>query len=199
MTTPILTIWTTPRGTIRQVVGGGHSSLTPVLACAAGVVEITARRLAGSGGAPPPWTALPGAAVLGCAWGLVWLWLLAGTVHACGRWLGGTATKASLRTALAWGSVPTGAALPLVLAPWLLLHWSEGETWVRLTATAVPLAVGALTVASFALRCHTVAEVQGFRSAWRALGNLLLAVAIIAAPLLPIFVGSYLFFSAGTR
>jgi hypothetical protein len=135
---------------------------------------------------------------MGCVWGLFWLWLLSGTVHACGRWLGGAATKASLRTALAWGSVPIGAALPIVLAGWLLLAWSKAEP-SQLTVTAMRAGLGALAVASFALRCHTVAEVQGFRSAWRGLGNLLLAFTIITVPLLLLFLGFYQLFSAGTR
>ncbi len=199
MTSPILTIWTRPRSAIRQVVEGGRSWPTLVLACVAGVADVVATMLARSGGGPPSWRVLPGAVMLGGALGLAWLWLLAGTVHFCGRWLGGTATKPSLRSALAWGSVPTGAALPILIAGWLLLDWIDCGPEAGPTVNALRLAVGALAVASLALRSQTVAEVQGFRSAWRGLGNLLLAVAIIWVPLMLFFVGFYLIFAARLR
>jgi hypothetical protein len=41
-----------------------------------------------------------------------------------------------------------------------------------------------LGVWTFVLLCHTIAEVQGFRSAWRGLGNVVLAGAVIVVPLL---------------
>lgn len=41
-----------------------------------------------------------------------------------------------------------------------------------------------LGVWTFVLLCHTIAEVQGFRSAWRGLANIVLAGAVIVVPLL---------------
>ena len=38
----------------------------------------------------------------------------------------------------------------------------------------------------FVLLCNAIAEVQGFYSAWRGLGNLLLSVAVIVVPLMAI-------------
>jgi hypothetical protein len=45
-----------------------------------------------------------------------------------------------------------------------------------------------LTVWSIVLLCHTIAEVQGFPSAWRGFGNVCLAGAVIVLPLLVLMV-----------
>lgn len=62
---------------------------------------------------------------------------------------------------------------------------------------ALMLAEVVLGVWSVVLVCHTVAEVQGFRSAWRGLGNICLAIAVVVLPLL-LFIGSLLFLTSRT-
>jgi hypothetical protein len=43
-----------------------------------------------------------------------------------------------------------------------------------------------LSIWGLVLLCNTVAEVQGFRSAWAGLGNVLLAVLLLIVPLIAI-------------
>jgi hypothetical protein len=95
-------------------------------------------------------------------------------------------------TAIAWAAVPTVFSLALWI-PGLLLFGSDmfTEATPRLDAQpllwipslAIAVVAGVLGVWSFVLFCHTVAEVQGFRSAWGGFGNILLAGAVIIVPL----------------
>jgi hypothetical protein len=52
-----------------------------------------------------------------------------------------------------------------------------------------------LGVWSVVLLCQTIAEVQGFRSAWKGLGNVLLAGLVIGVPLAVVF--TLILFAAG--
>jgi hypothetical protein len=132
------------------------------------------------------------ACVLGPLGGLLSLWISSLLLRWTGKWIGGTANREHLMTAIAWAAVPAVFALPLWI-PELLLFGSDLFTkethrldaqpllWIPFLAFAVLEMV--LGIWSFVLLCHTVAEVQGFRSAWRGLGNVFLAGAVLIVPL----------------
>ena len=137
------------------------------------------------------------ACVLGPLGGLLSLWVSSHLLRWTGRWIGGTANREHLKTAIAWATVPAVFALPLWI-PELLLFGSDLFTeetprldaqpllWIPFISLAVVELV--LGVWSLVILCHTVAEVQSFRSAWRGLGNVLLAGAVIIVPLLLLLV-----------
>lgn len=66
----------------------------------------------------------------------------------------------------------TEASPRLDAQPWL---------WIPLLGSAAVETV--LGVWSFVLFCKTIAEVQGFRSAWRGLGNIMLGGLLVLVPL----------------
>ena len=107
---------------------------------------------------------------------------------------GGTFILGALNstTAIAWSYVPIVFALPIWI-PELLLFGSDNFTkeprldahpvlWIPfIVLTLLELALGVWTLV---LACHTIAEVQGFRSAWRGLLNIFLVGMVFVVPLL---------------
>jgi hypothetical protein len=60
----------------------------------------------------------------------------------------------------------------------------EAQPWLLIPFFAIGFTEFVLGVWSFVLLCNTVAEVQGFRSAWRGLGNLLLSGIVVIVPVI---------------
>ncbi|MCA9133222.1 MAG: hypothetical protein KDA45_08705, partial [Planctomycetales bacterium] len=114
-------------------------------------------------------------------------------IRLSGTWIGGAGNREHIKTAIAWASVPSVFALPLWI-PQLLLIGSDmfttetprldAQPMLLIPFLALAFAEIVLGVWAFVLLCNTIAEVQGFRSAWRGLGNLILASALIIVPLL---------------
>jgi hypothetical protein len=126
--------------------------------------------------------------VIGGAWGLLQLYVIATPLYYVGKWTGAPARLGDLRTALAWAAIPQVAILPFwVLGTLVFGRFLYVEP--ELALARMPLAVlaqGLLSLATvlcsgwwLVLQVFTVAEVQGV-SAWRALGNLIAAVAMVA-------------------
>lgn len=201
---PWISIWLRPRATIQQVVDTELEKRVVPLAALAGIVQTldnaSGRNLGDSVAFP---VVLGLVLVIGPFIGLIgvylWAWLLRWT----GRWLGGQATLAQLRAAIAWGSVPTIAAgVPLVLALLILGPELFTEHTPRLDAqpTLASVFLGlillqvALALWSIVTVLKTVGQVQGF-SAWRALVNnllpllVLVAVGVVAAVVVPMVSG----------
>lgn len=136
------------------------------------------------------------ACVLGPIGGLFELWLSSHLVHITGRWIGGTACREHLKTAISWAAVPFIASM-LLWIPGLTIIGSEMfanatprlDSQPLLLIPFLALGLGDLILGSWSvlLLCNTIAEIQGFRSAWRGFGNLLLSFAVILIPLLAVF------------
>lgn len=187
---PWTSIWFRPRATIQHVVDTELEKRILPLAALSGIVQTLDNASGRSlGDALPFPLVLVLVFVLGPFVGLigmyVWAWLLRWT----GRWLGGQATLAQLRTAIAWGSVPMIAAgVPLLLVLFLIGPELFTESTPRLDARPT-LAIAVLglilvqvvlTLWSVFTLLKTVAQVQGF-SARRALVNNLAPLLIIFA------------------
>jgi hypothetical protein len=116
-------------------------------------------------------------------------------IRLSGTWIGGLAPREHIKTAIAWASVPSVFAL-LLWIPQILLFGSDmfTEETPRLNAQpallipflAILLAELVLAIWGFVLLCNSVAEVQRFRSAWRGLGNIILAGAVVIIPLVAV-------------
>ncbi len=136
----------------------------------------------------PGFFILLGTLVIGAVWGLFQLHVIATPLYYVGKWTGAPARFGDLRTALAWAAIPQVAILPFwVLGTLVFGRFLYVEP--ELALPRMPLAVlaqGLLSLAtllcfgwSLVLQVFTVAEVQGV-SAWRALGNLIAAVGMVA-------------------
>ena len=163
--------------------------MSVLLVCLPGIGDTLNRASVGNAGDKMPMGAIIGVAcLLGPLVGLLRLWISSHLIRWSGSWIGGTATREHLKTAIAWASVPEVFAL-LLWIPQLLLFGSDmfTEEKPRLDARpvlwipfiAIVLLEVVLGVWTLVLLCHTIAEVQGFRSAWRGLGNIVLAGAVI--------------------
>lgn len=192
---PLLTVLTRPRPTVRELLDGETRRLVLPLVALAGV-STTVLRLGAPWVRTAPtadlvWRAL----VLGPLGSLLWFWVVAGALHWTGGWLGGHGSKRDLRLALAWGTMPLILCLPLALLRcWALAPSPAAPATLQLLASAVGGIGLACHAWSVGLQGQAVAEAQGFRSAWRGLANLALATAVILVPLLVLFVGLWRIF-----
>jgi hypothetical protein len=187
---PWVSMWTQPRETLRQLALEGQDGRMLLVVTLAGVAHVLSRASGRNmGDAMSLSNILLLAVVLGPISGLgalyFWSWLTART----GRWLGGAADAEALRMPIAWGGLPTAAGLGLWLVAVLLLgpdlFTTESPRMDANPVLALPLLVLmlgwiVLGIWSVVLLARGVAEVQGYASAWRGLGNLLLGGLILA-------------------
>ncbi len=108
-------------------------------------------------------------------------------------WIGGTAPREHIKTALAWAMAPRVVALPLWMVQILLIGSEmftsatprlDAHSRLMFLLLGVALVEAVLAIWSMVLMCNTVAEVQGYVSAWKGLGNLVLAALVFVIPLL---------------
>ena len=191
---PFQTIWTRPRETVRWLVATNPELHVVLLVCLGGIGSTLDRAsMRSAGDQVPVFLIVVLALLLGPLAGLFGLWVSSHLIRLAGGWMGGRGDRQHIKTALAWASVPTVFALVL----WIPLAVAGGsEMFTTQTPQmdaepwrwAVVLGIGVLEMVlglwSLVLLCNTIAEVQGFRSAWRGLWNLLLAIAVVAVPLL---------------
>jgi hypothetical protein len=197
---PFRSIWTSPRLTIRKIVSTHPELHVLWLICLAGVGETLDRAsMRNSGDEMPLAAILAMACVLGPLGGLFGLWIGSHLIRWTGTWIGGTAPREHIKSAMAWASVPSVLALTLWI-PQLVLFGADNFTSATPKLDATPLLwIPFLAIApvetvigiwGLVLLCNTIAEVQGFYSAWRGLGNLFLSAAVIVVPLMAlVFLG----------
>jgi hypothetical protein len=191
---PFKTIWTSPRETVRRIVTENPELHVVQLTCLSGVMQVLDRASMRNAGDQLPVPAIFGIAlVLGPLSGLFSVWIFSHLCRLAGSWIGGTAPREHIKAAIAWSSVPVICSLALWI-PQLALFGSElftAET-PRIDSQSLPLTIAfiglgvvelVLGVWTMVLLCQTLAEVQGYSSAWRGLGNIALALAIVVVPL----------------
>jgi len=191
---PFFTIWLSPRETIRRIVEWNPSYCVLWLACLAGIEQALGHSRIRYLGEKVPLAVLFAIVLVGGPLGgLLLLWISSLLLRWTGRWLGGIATLRQLIAAVAWSLTPQALSLLLFIPAWLI---AGRELFTKLTPhlgahpglsmmlTAVGAVQGILGIWSIFTLCHTVAEVQGYRSAWRGLGNVLLSFLVIFAALL---------------
>lgn len=191
-----LSICFRPRRTIRSVIAENPSKHVTLLSCLSGIGQTLDRAASRNAGDGLPLIGILGVALLaGPLFGVVGVWISAFFVHASGRWIGGTGSRRHLVAALAWAYVPQIATLPVwAVAIGLLREDLFNEVSPRLQSSPALLTTlicfgGVQVIAGIwclVLSCNTIAEVQGFRSAWAGLGNIILACLLLIVPLLAI-------------
>lgn len=190
---PWVSMWTKPRATIQQIVDTNPQRLVLLLAAAAGFGQALDRASINSIGDRLDWPIIfIVAAVGGPIAGVIGLYIGGALIHWTGTWIGGKTSAENIRAAIAWSSVPMLWALVLWI-PELALFGQElftAETPVIdadttlnsafLAFGAVEVTIGMWTLIVY-LKC--LGQVQGF-SAWKALGNSILAGLVIIVPIL---------------
>ena len=196
-TTPIMnpwfSMWVHPRRTIRQIVATNPDRLVLILAAVGGIVQALANAESKSTGDKESLTSiLLISLILGPIGGIVGLWVGGSLLHWTGGWIGGQAGSRRVRTALAWSQVPSIWGL-LLWIPAILLFGAELfmkatpiiDASSLLSALYLVFSIGTAVIGvwSCVVFLHSLGEVQGF-SAWKALLNSLLAMLVVAIPLI---------------
>lgn len=190
---PWFSMWTKPRATIQQIIDNNPQHLVLLLAAIAGFGEALNRASMKSLGDRFEWPYIfVIAAVAGPIAGIVGLYIGSALLRWVGSWLGGEATAQEIRAAIAWAGVLSIWSI-LLWVPELALFGQDLFTTATPRIDASPLL--AVTLLGFSLveiilglwalvvflKC--LGQVQGF-SAWRALGNLVLAFLVIMVPIM---------------
>lgn len=177
-------MWTEPRATIRRIVAVDPGFWVHRITALTGLVFAigfwnSLQDMGALGGevwaAPSPTAALITAVLLWPPLMIVALYFTAWLIRITGAWLlDGQADSRAIRTALAWAYIPLLVLLPLaVLAP-VLARATGGSSLATTLLVIFGLFYLGATIWSLVIQCQGVAEVQGFRSAWKGLLNIML-------------------------
>ncbi|PJA75124.1 hypothetical protein CO151_07350 [bacterium CG_4_9_14_3_um_filter_65_15] len=194
---PLQDIWLAPRATIRRLVDYDPGYMVIPLVMLAGIAEALGRASSrDSGDEMSLFLIILLALIGGPLSGLISVWASSHLLLFTGRWMDGVATRDHLRTAVAWSAVPAVAVLGLTMLE-IVIFGDELFRSVTPRLDASPglgiliflfaLVEGALSIWSVVILAKTVAEVQGFSSAWKGLGNVVMSALVILAPLVALF------------
>lgn len=189
---PWVSIWTKPRETIQQIVDTNPKYLVLALAAAVGFSQMLDNAVMDNLGDTLEWPIIfITAAIGGSIVGLIGLYIGGALIRWTGTWIGGTSSQENIRAAMAWSTVPVVCALVLWV-PEIALFGQELFTTETPTLDAKPesalvlLLFGLIEITagiwSIVLSLQCLGQVQGF-SAWKALGNLLLAGLVFIIPI----------------
>jgi hypothetical protein len=189
---PWRSIWTRPRATIQQILETQPERYVVLLAAVGGIFQSLDQASFREHGDQLPWpTILTASVVGGPIGGIITLYVFGFLVAWTGRWLGGVASPLYVRAAIGWYNWPA-ICIGLLWIPELALFGQEAFTSATpridadsgLSAARLLISVPKFVLGIWAIiiLCMCVGQVQGF-SAWRALGNLVLAVLAFFAPL----------------
>ena len=194
------TMWLQPRVTIRQIVNVNPEYHVNLLIALGGIAESLDRAsVKNFGDKYSLGTILASALVLGPIGALIGAWVYAHLIRITGDWLGGRGDYDEIKAALGWSSLPTAVGLALWV-PLLALFGLEafsadtaslrGNVGLAIAFAGLTTGLSVLNLWSFVLFCHAIAEVQHYESAWKGLGNIILAGALFIVPVL-LFVGAF--------
>jgi Yip1 domain len=200
---PWITIWAHPRATIRRIVDTDPRHQAVFLATLAGALSGLE-----SAWSQPPTPAMAGigswpmlvvvSVVAGGILGAIGLYINGAVLKWSGALLGGVASFAEVRAALAWGQIPAIVAMALGIISILLGAGTPliglGEGSMRGPSAGTILFNAALGLWSFVITLKCLGEVHRF-SAWRALG----AIAVVAAIAIAVVVGVLLIASGAGK
>lgn len=192
---PWLSIWIHPRRTIRHIVETDPDRYVLLLVAIAGIgSSLDKASIRSAGDRFALGTILLAALIVGPVAGIAMLYLGGALLRWTGRWIGGRATSRDIRCAIAWAGVVSIWAM-ILWVPQLLIFGKEIFTTetpmidASLLLMALFLALGAIDIIlgiwALVVFLKCLGEVQGF-SAWKALGNILLACLVVLGPLLGI-------------
>ncbi len=188
---PWLTIWYMPRITMRAILDTDPKKDVLLIAILIGLVSFFSGMLWAMMSTPDLVFMLIGlgiTVILGPIVGLAWLYIMGGILWFTGMLLGGQGTAEEIRTALAWGNIPTLAFSALLIPVMLIFGVAlPSPAELMLSDTVAPSAGPLLTIASclflltiplflygfYYVFLQSLGEAHQF-SGWRAFGSVLL-------------------------
>ncbi|WP_312354526.1 Yip1 family protein [Aminipila sp.] len=190
---PWLSMWTKPRETMRDIINNRPKKYIHILAVIYGIFSsLDKAYLKNMGDELNLWSILLIAVLGGSIGGILYVYINASLIKLTGGWIGGKGSAEEIRAAIVWGSVPY-FLVSLLWIPEIILFGEETFS------SSTPIIDSSFFLASFmgiagliefigsmwaiivGLKC--LGEVQGF-SAWKALGNQVLAGLIIIVPII---------------
>jgi hypothetical protein len=194
---PWFSIWTRPRATIQQIVETDPRRLVLLLAALGGFSTVLDRASMRNLGDKLDWPVLLLlAAVVGPIAGIVTLYIGAALLRWTGSWIGGQASAQNIRAAMAWSTVPEVWGLLLWIPAFALfgqelftstmpsVDANPSLSFILLGFAVISLVIGIWEFVIF-LKC--LGQVQGF-SAWKALGNAVMASMVVLLPVIIVVV-----------
>jgi hypothetical protein len=189
---PWLSIWIRPRVTIQQIIDDDPEAWVLALAAIAGIGQALNDA---SSRSSADHLDLPGifiiAVIAGPLLGILGLYVVGALLRWTGRWIGGHASQVEIRCASAWSQVPVILAM-LLWIPQLWLFGSEmftektpridADPTLQVTLLVLVTIEAVMTIWSVVVFLKCLGQVQGF-SAWKALGNSILAGLVIVVPI----------------
>lgn len=192
---PWLSIWTKPRKTMRYIINTNPTKHVLLLAMIFGIINVLDKSCEKSYGDDMSlYSILLIAILFGGILGIIYLYLNAALIKWTGTWIGGKGSSENIRAAISWGLVPY-ILVSILWIPELILFGKEMFT------SNTPIMDSSLTLSTLffvfvgiefigsiwgtivGFKC--LGEVQGF-SAWKALGNYMLSILVVAVPIIVI-------------
>lgn len=190
---PWFSMWTKPRATMQQIIEHDPKHMVMMLVIASGFSNALDRASMQSLGDSYDWPyIILMAMVAGPIAGVVGLYVFSTLLVWTGKWLDGKAPIEHIQSAIAWSTVPIVWGL-LLWPPALLLFGQELFTDDTPIISSNPGLLAAfllyllieflLAIWSLVVLLKCLAQVQQF-SAWKALGNALMAILVIVIPII---------------
>lgn len=194
---PFVSIWTDPRTTIRRIVKRDPTEGVTLLMMLTGVSGMLDRGSLGDAVDDVPLLLILFLVVLfGSIGGMISFWISSLQMKFVGSWLlDGSATRAELKAAMAWGMVPRISVMILLIPMTMIFgkdFFSDKLFEVELTSGQELLLIihELLTVAcmcwSLIIASKAIAEVQGFRSSWYGFLNIVLVFVVMVGVILAV-------------
>lgn len=195
MGNPWIALWIKPRATIRKILDTDPKRMVLWLAMAGGFASgLDQASIRNLGDQFPLAAILAYSALGGLVGGPLTLYLGGALVKWTGRWIGGQATAPEVRAALGWANIPHIWRLPLWIPQWVLLGPElftsqatriEGNPSLGITLMGLGVVEAVLGIWALVILLKCIGEAERF-SAWKALGNLILAGVVFTVPIVGI-------------
>jgi signal peptidase I len=189
---PWLSVWINPRGTLERILAA-KSGWDVLLLAALGMISEIAAQLIPASGSPaalPDWRIIAAVVLFGAVAGILALYLTACFLKWIGALLGGRASMATIRAALAWGGAPFAIGVPICFVVFIALALSglaKGPfAVIALNGILLVLGLWALVLALW-----MYGRVQGF-GFWRTIVSFAVA-SFIVMPIIPLLIRAFLF------
>jgi signal peptidase I len=189
---PWLSVWFNPRRVVERILATNFGWQVLLLAALSMISEFATQLILHFGipSALPGWRVIAVVLLIGAATGIVGLYLTACFLKWTGILLGGRASMATIRAALAWGEAPFAIGVPICLVVFFALALSglakEPSLAIALNAIFAALGLWALVLALW-----MYGRVQGF-GFWRTITSFAVA-SFVPAPIIAVLIRTFLF------
>jgi signal peptidase I len=189
---PWLSVWLNPRRVVERIRVANFGWQVLLLAALSMISEFATQLILvfGMPSALPGWRIIAVVILIGAAAGIAGLYLTACILKWTGAWLGGRASMAMIRAALAWGGAPFAVGVPICLVVFFALALS-GLAKAPSLAIILNAILAVLGLWALVLALWMYGRVQGF-GFWRTITSFAVA-SFVPALLIAILIRTFLF------